>query len=78
MKSFTFYFKRTEKGRNLIYQILLTVIIQVKGMLNLRPLNPMLAMQNDYGDFSSVYTLIGILKNTFTESELYNVSENKQ
>jgi hypothetical protein len=77
IKAFKYHFKRVVSGANLNYEEFLTVITQIEGILNSRPLSPLSSNEDDFGALTPAHFLIGRSMNAIPEPDLTNVSDNR-
>ncbi|GFX11546.1 integrase catalytic domain-containing protein [Trichonephila clavipes] len=77
VKSFKFYIKRVVGNIRLTYEEFLTVIIQIEGMLNSRPLVPLSSDLDDLNVLTPSHFLIGRSITSIVEPDLTNLNENK-
>lgn len=77
LKSFQFHFKRFVGDANLNYKELLTVVVQIEVVLNLRPLSPLSADEDDFRALTPAHFLINRTLNSIIEPDLTNIKENK-
>lgn len=77
IKSFKYHFKRVVGGAKLTYEELLTVITQIEGLLNSRPLCPVSASEEDLEVLTPAHFLIGRSLNSIIEPDLTNILENR-
>ncbi|GFU91130.1 integrase catalytic domain-containing protein [Trichonephila clavipes] len=76
VKSFKFYLKRVVGNIRLTYEEFLTVIIQIEGMLNSRPLVPLSSDLDDLNVLTPFHFLIGRSITSIVEPDLTNLNEN--
>lgn len=76
IKSFKYHFFRIVRGANLNYEEFLTVIVQVEGILNSRPLCPLSANEDDFSVLTPAHFLINRSLNSINEPDLTNLREN--
>ncbi|GFY03808.1 integrase catalytic domain-containing protein [Trichonephila clavipes] len=76
VKSFKFYLKRVVGNIRLTYEEFLTVIIQIEGMLNSRPLVPLSSDLDDLNVLTPSHFLIGRSITSIVEPDLTNLNEN--
>ncbi|GFX86894.1 integrase catalytic domain-containing protein [Trichonephila clavipes] len=77
VKSFKFYLKRVVGNIRLTYEEFLTVIIQIEGMLNSRPLVPLSSDLDDLNVLTPSHFLIGRSIASIVEPDLTNLNENR-
>ncbi|GFX70216.1 integrase catalytic domain-containing protein [Trichonephila clavipes] len=77
VKSFKFYLKRVVGNIRLTYEEFLTVIIQIKGMLNSRPLVSLSSDLDDLNVLTPFHFLIGRSITSIVEPDLTNLNEDK-
>ncbi|GFX34442.1 integrase catalytic domain-containing protein [Trichonephila clavipes] len=77
VKSFKFYLKRVVSNIRLTYEEFLTVIIQIEGMLNSRPLVPLSSDLDDLNVLTPSHFLIGRSITSIVEPDLTNLNENR-
>ncbi|GFW80506.1 integrase catalytic domain-containing protein [Trichonephila clavipes] len=77
VKSFKFYLKRVVGNIRLTYEVFLTVIIQIEGMLNSRPLVPLSSDLDDLNVLTPSHFLIGRSITSIVEPDLTNLNENR-
>ncbi|GFW15395.1 integrase catalytic domain-containing protein [Trichonephila clavipes] len=77
VKSFKFYLKRVVGNIRLTYEEFLTVIIQIEGMLNSRPLVPLSSDLDDLNVLTPSHFLIGRSITSIVEPDLTNLNENR-
>ncbi|GFS50019.1 integrase catalytic domain-containing protein [Trichonephila clavipes] len=77
VKSFKFYLKRVVGNIRLTYEEFLTVIIQIEGMLNSRPLVPLSSDLEDLNVLTPSHFLIGRSITSIVEPDLTNLNENR-
>ncbi|GFT22683.1 integrase catalytic domain-containing protein [Trichonephila clavipes] len=77
VKSFKFYLKRVVGNIRLTYEEFLTVIIQIEGMLNSRPLVPLSSDLDDLHVLTPSHFLIGRSITSIVEPDLTNLNENR-
>ncbi|GFX92837.1 uncharacterized protein TNCV_2657511 [Trichonephila clavipes] len=77
VKSFKFYLKRVVGNTRLTYEEFLTVIIQIEGMLNSRPLVPLSSDLDDLNVLTPSHFLIGRSITSIVEPDLTNLNENR-
>ncbi|GFV68853.1 integrase catalytic domain-containing protein [Trichonephila clavipes] len=75
VKSFKFYLKRVVGNIRLTYEEFLTVIIQIEGMLNSRPLVPLSSDLDDLNVLTPSHFLIGRSITSIVEPDLTNLNE---
>ncbi|GFU57382.1 integrase catalytic domain-containing protein [Trichonephila clavipes] len=75
IKSFKYHLKRVMRGINLTYDEFLTVIDQIEGMLNFRPLCPLSANENDFKVLTPAHFLINRSLNSIIELNVINIKE---
>ncbi|GFV48728.1 integrase catalytic domain-containing protein [Trichonephila clavipes] len=78
VKSFKFYLKRVVGNIRLTYEEFLTVIIQIEGMLNSRPLVPLSSDLDDLNVLTPSHFLIGRSITSIVEPDLTNLNENRR
>ncbi|GFU29773.1 integrase catalytic domain-containing protein [Trichonephila clavipes] len=76
VKSFKFYLKRVVGNIRLTYEEFLTVIIQIEGMLNYRPLVPLSSDLDDLNVLTPSHFLIDRSITSIVEPDLTNLNEN--
>lgn len=64
-------------GADLTYEELLTEVVQIEGILNLRPLSQLLDDENDFGVLTPAHFLINKPLNSIIEHHLTNIRENR-
>ncbi|GFT66208.1 integrase catalytic domain-containing protein [Trichonephila clavipes] len=74
---FKFYLKRVVGNIRLTYEEFLTVIIQIEGMLNSRPLVPLSSDLDDLNVLTPSHFLIGRSITSIVEPDLTNLNENR-
>ncbi|XP_055941639.1 uncharacterized protein LOC129971687 [Argiope bruennichi] len=72
-KSFNYHLKRVVKGINLTYEEFLTVIVQIEGILNSRPLCPLSANEDDFEVLTPAHFLINRSLTSLNEPDLTNL-----
>lgn len=77
IKSFKYHFVRVVRGSNLDYEEFLTVVIQVEGILNSRPLCPMVTNDDDFSVLTPAHFLIQRPLISIHEPDLTNLKENQ-
>ncbi|GFV94484.1 integrase catalytic domain-containing protein [Trichonephila clavipes] len=77
VKSLKFYLKRVVGNIRLTYEEFLTVIIQIEGMLNSRPLVPLSSDLDDLNVLTPSHFLIGSSITSIVEPDLTNLNENR-
>ncbi|GBN54526.1 hypothetical protein AVEN_127163-1 [Araneus ventricosus] len=77
VKSFKHHFRRTIGTTNLTYEEFNTVIVEIEGILNSRPITEISFDINDLVTLTPGHFLIGRPINTVAEPELINVSDNR-
>ncbi|GFX33005.1 integrase catalytic domain-containing protein [Trichonephila clavipes] len=77
VKSFKLYLKRVVGNIRLTYEEFLTVIIQIEGMLNSRPLVPLSSDLDDLNVLTPSHFLIGRSITSIVEPDLTNLNENR-
>ncbi|GFW52081.1 integrase catalytic domain-containing protein [Trichonephila clavipes] len=77
VKSFKFYLKRVVGNIRLTYEEFLTVIIQIEGMLNSRPLVPLSSDLDDLNVLTPSHFLIGRSITSIVEPDLTDLNENR-
>ncbi|GFV78760.1 integrase catalytic domain-containing protein [Trichonephila clavipes] len=77
VKSFKFYLKKVVGNIRLTYEEFLTVIIQIEGMLNSRPLVPLSSDLDDLNVLTPSHFLIGRSITSIVEPDLTNLNENR-
>ncbi|GFU77525.1 integrase catalytic domain-containing protein [Trichonephila clavipes] len=77
VKSFKFYLKRVVGNIRLTYEEFLTVIVQIEGMLNSRPLVPLSSDLDDLNVLTPSHFLIGRSITSIAEPDLTNLNENR-
>ncbi|GFW20800.1 integrase catalytic domain-containing protein [Trichonephila clavipes] len=77
VKSVKFYLKRVVGNIRLTYEEFLTVIIQIEGMLNSRPLVPLSSDLDDLNVLTPSHFLIGRSITSIVEPDLTNLNENR-
>ncbi|GFW60917.1 uncharacterized protein TNCV_4871281 [Trichonephila clavipes] len=77
VKSFKFYLKRVVGNIRLTYEEFLTVIIQIEGMLNSRPLVPLSSDLDDLNVLTPSHFLIGRSITSIVEPDLTYLNENR-
>ncbi|GFS68223.1 integrase catalytic domain-containing protein [Trichonephila clavipes] len=77
VKSFKFYLKRVVGNIRLTYEEFLTVIIQIEGMLNSRPLVLLSSDLDDLNVLTPSHFLIGRSITSIVEPDLTNLNENR-
>ncbi|XP_054708500.1 uncharacterized protein LOC129218291 [Uloborus diversus] len=77
VKSFKYYFKRTVGDTILTYEEFLTIVIQVEGILNSRPLTPLTSNIDDLDVLTPGHFLIGRPINTIAEPNLTGLNNNR-
>ncbi|XP_055932821.1 uncharacterized protein LOC129962847 [Argiope bruennichi] len=75
IKSFKYHLKRVVKGINLTYEEFLTVIVQIEGILNSRPLCPLSANEDDFEVLTPAHFLINRSLTSLNEPDLTNLKE---
>ncbi|GBM12575.1 hypothetical protein AVEN_78349-1 [Araneus ventricosus] len=77
VKSFKHHFRRAIGNANLTYEEFNTVIVEIEGILNSRPITEISSDINDLEALTPGHFLIGRPINTVAEPELINVSDNR-
>ncbi|GBO34381.1 hypothetical protein AVEN_174602-1 [Araneus ventricosus] len=77
VKSFKHHFRRAIGNSNLTYEEFNTVIVEIEGILNSRPITEISSDINDLEALTPGHFLIGRSINTVAEPELINVSDNR-
>lgn len=77
VKSFKFYLKRIVGNLKLTYEEFLTVIIQIEGMLNSRPLVPLSEDTDEVEVLTPAHFLIGRQLTSIVEPDLTHLKENR-
>ncbi|XP_035220169.1 uncharacterized protein LOC118193218 [Stegodyphus dumicola] len=77
IKSFKFHLKRTISDAKLTYEEFLTVIDQIEGILNSRPLSPLSSEPSDYEPLTAGHFLIGRPINSIVEPQILDFSESR-
>ncbi|GBN55088.1 hypothetical protein AVEN_10451-1, partial [Araneus ventricosus] len=77
VKSFKYHFKRTIGLYKVTLEEFNTIIIQIEGILNSRPLSPLSSDINEYEVLTPAHFLIGRPITAIPEPEIYNISDNK-
>ncbi len=77
VKSFKHHLKRTVGNSKLTFEEFLTVINQIEGILNSRPLIPLSSDPSDYEALSPGHFLIGRPINSISEPSLTDLADNK-
>ncbi|XP_055928190.1 uncharacterized protein LOC129959396 [Argiope bruennichi] len=75
IKSFKYHLKRVVKGINLTYEEFLTVIVQIEGILNSRPLCPLSANEDDFEVLTPAHFLVNRSLTSLNEPDLTNLKE---
>ena len=77
IKAMKYHLKRVISGALLTYEDFLTVLIQVEGMLNSRPLSPLSTDPNDLNPLTPAHFLLGRSLSYIPEIDLTNEKENR-
>ncbi|GFU94461.1 reverse transcriptase domain-containing protein [Trichonephila clavipes] len=77
VKSFKYHLKRTIGNFNLTIEEFLTVVNQVEGILNSRPLIPLSSDTNDFSSLTPGHFLIGRPINSIPESKINDIPDNQ-
>ncbi|XP_055950871.1 uncharacterized protein LOC129984956 [Argiope bruennichi] len=77
VKAFKYHFKRILGNSKLSYEEFLTVITQIEGILNSRPLAPLSSDTDVYDVLTPAHFLIGRSLNTVVEPNLIEVKDNR-
>lgn len=77
VKSFKHHFKRVVGNANLNYDEFLSVITEIEGILNSRPLTPISSDINDFEALTPGHFLIGRAINTIPEPDITDTSYNR-
>lgn len=77
VKSFKYYLKRVVGNLKLTYEEFLTIIIQIEGMLNSRPLVPLSEDTDEVEVLTPAHFLIGRELTSVAEPDLTNLKENR-
>ncbi|GFX02317.1 integrase catalytic domain-containing protein [Trichonephila clavipes] len=76
VKSIKYHLRRVVSGSNLTYEEFLTVCIQIKGILNSRPLCPLSSNSGDLNALTPAHLLIGRSMTSVVEPNLIELKEN--
>ncbi|GBN52766.1 hypothetical protein AVEN_10892-1, partial [Araneus ventricosus] len=77
VKSFKYHLKRTIGLYKVTLEEFNTIIIQIEGILNSRPLSPLSSDINEYEVLTPAHFLIGRPITAIPEPEIINISDNK-
>ncbi|GFV09458.1 integrase catalytic domain-containing protein [Trichonephila clavipes] len=77
VKSYKYHLKRVVNGINLTYEELLTVIVQIEGILNSRPLCPLSNNDDDFQVLTPAHFLINRSLNSLEEPNLTKCKESR-
>jgi hypothetical protein len=77
VKSFKHHLKRTISNAKLTYEEFLTIVNQIEGILNSRPISPLSSDVSDYEPLTPGHFLIGRPINSIPEPSLINEAENR-
>lgn len=77
VKSVKYHYKRIAGNALLTYEETLTLLIQIEGILNSRPLYAMSSDPNDFNPLTPAHFLIGRSMTTFPEPDLSDINWNR-
>lgn len=77
IKGFKYHFKRVAGNSRFTYEELLTLVTQIEGILNSRPLTPLSADSNDLEVLTPAHFLVGRPITAIIEPSLTNVEMNR-